>query len=213
MKRSILAAAVTVLALAIPAVGAHAQMGSPVRVGVSGGVAFPLSSPVDVEGPDGGTAESKIGYNVAGHLGFQLPMFPLGLRADVGYGHFTGKELSDGFDTGRADSKILSGTLNALVQPAGMVALKPYFIGGVGVYRVTQAIRESGDGTDEKIDFTTNGFGINAGAGVRFGLAGLSTFAEARYHRVFNAQTCGEDEECLSRKATSFVPLSFGIMF
>jgi hypothetical protein len=44
--------------------------------------------------------------------------------------------------------------------------------------------------------------GLNAGVGLDFGLSGLSTFLEARFHSVF---TDGSN--------TNFVPIVFGIRF
>lgn len=212
MKRTILAAAVA--AALIAPTGAQAQMGSPVKLGISGGVSFPTSDPID-EGGSEGSAESKAGYNVAGHLGFQVPMFPLGLRADLGYNKFDGKEDTDSFgNSGRADISVLAGTLNAIIQPAGILPLKPYLIGGIGAYQVKQDVRISAvDFGDFNFNSSKTSFGLNGGLGVRFGLGGMSTFAEARYHYVMNEQTCSEDEECFSRKNTTFVPVSFGIMF
>lgn len=218
MKRTILAAAVAV-ALIAPA-SAHAQMGSPVKFGISGGVSIPLNDPAE---DDGFSLESNAGYNVAGHLGFQLPMFPLGLRADLGYNAFGGKERSesDGLTTlrAKADMNVLSGTVNAMFQPAGMMPVKPYFIGGVGAYRVTTTVKASGNFDGEpfntKDDVSKTSFGLNGGLGVRFGLGGMSTFAEARYHYVMNKESCNSDsnDTCFPHKNTTFVPISFGIMF
>lgn len=218
MKRTILAAVVAVAALAP---SAQAQLMNPVKFGVSGGVSIPTSDAFDESVNGGPRAKLNTGYNVAGHLGFQLPIFPLGLRADVSYNDFGGKEqrFDFGFGTGQgqSDVNVFSGTLNAVIQPTSMIVAKPYFIGGIGAYRVnmkTQASADFGDGlvTESDTESSTN-FGLNGGAGVRFGLAGFSTFLEARYHYVFNKESCGPDDECLNRKATSFVPISFGIMF
>ena len=212
MKRSILAAAAAVALVAV-APRAHAQVANPIHVGVSGGITFPTSDAID-DG-QGFSTKLKSGYNVAGHLGFQVPMFPLGLRADVGYNKFDGKDLN--FDGGnlKFDQGIFSGTLNAIIKPASLLPAKPYVIGGVGMYRVkldgdATLLGTSGSGSQSKTSF-----GLNGGAGINFSLGALSTFVEARYHYVFNDQKCGDtsSDSCLPRKATTFVPVSFGIMF
>jgi opacity protein-like surface antigen len=218
MKRTILAAAVAV-ALIAPT-SAQAQMGSPVKFGISGGLSLPMNDPA---ADDEFALESNSGYNVAGHLGFQLPMFPLGLRADLGYNGFGGKERteSSGFATlrAKADMNVLSGTVNTMFQPAGMMPIKPYFIGGIGAYRVKTTVEATGDFDGEpfnsKDDVSKTSFGLNGGLGVRFGLGGMSTFAEARYHYVMNKEDCNSDsdETCFPHKNTAFVPISFGIMF
>jgi opacity protein-like surface antigen len=218
MKRTILAAAVAV-ALIAPT-SAQAQMASPVKFGISGGLSIPMSDPAEDEEF---SLESNAGYNVAGHLGFQLPMFPLGLRADLGYNGFGGKERSESGDFGtvraKADMNVLSGTVNAMFQPAGMMMVKPYFIGGIGAYRVKTTVEGSGEfggeTFNEKEDVSKTSFGLNGGLGVRFGLGGMSTFAEARYHYVMNKESCSNesDEVCFPHKTTAFVPISFGIMF
>jgi opacity protein-like surface antigen len=56
-------------------------------------------------------------------------------------------------------------------------------------------VTESGSDSETK-------FGLNGGAGIEFGLSGLATFVEARFHSVFT-----EDSK------TNFVPISFGIKF
>lgn len=211
MKRTILAAVVAVAALAP---SAQAQVMNPIRFGISGGVSIPTSDPIDFSAY---SLEPKTGYNAAVHLGFQVPLFPVGLRADIGFNSFDGKESNEG-DFGlprRVDADIVSGTLNAVVQPTGVLVAKPYVIGGVGAYRVkTDVERNSVIGGPSSTSESSTDVGVNGGAGVRFGLAGFSTFLEARYHYVFNKAACGSGEEnCVSRKPTTFVPISFGIMF
>lgn len=212
MKRTILALAAVAAAALAPS--AHAQVSNPIHVGVSGGISFPTSDAADFG--DGFTMKLKSGYNVAGHLGFSVPLFPLGLRADVGYNKFDGKDTDlGGFGNARFDAGVLSGTLNAIIKPASLLPVKPYLIGGVGAYRVKTEgsgtfLGESGSG-----DQSTTHFGLNGGAGINFSLGELSTFLEARYHYVMDKRTCGDNsaDDCFDRKALSFVPVSFGIMF
>ena len=185
MKRTLVAAVAFAATLTIPAV-AHAQMASPIKFGVSAGLSLPTGDDKDVV---------SSGYNVNGHLGFQAPLLPVGLRADVMYNKF-GEKNNDGVDL-----SILGGSLNGIINLGMAPMVSPYIIGGVGVYRSKASVK--GFGSDSKTDF-----GINGGAGLRFGLSGFSTFAEARYHYVFT-----KDSNVQGSTNSAIIPISFGIMF
>jgi opacity protein-like surface antigen len=209
MKRTLLAAAV---AAALLAPSAHAQSlfaGRPIRIGVSGGISVPTSHAVYFGGREG--AELASGFNVAGHVAFEPPASSLGLRADLGYDRFGGKELDLGGERLAFDQGILSGTLNAVMKPTRPMPVKPYLIGGLGVYRV----RLSASAGGESEAHSTTNVGFNGGAGVAFSVRRLSAFLEARYHYVMDDETCASDpsDTCIDRKATTFAPISFGIMF
>jgi opacity protein-like surface antigen len=210
MKGITLAAAVAVAALA-----PSAQAQNLIHVGVSGGVSFPVSKPVDRDGYD--VVKSKTGYNVNGILGLSVPLFPLGLRAEVGYNKFDGNEGGLPGANARSQIGVLSGTVNAVLQPTGLLPVKPYLIGGVGGYRVKDDlfITGSGFGTGQ-LSGTRTSFGLNGGVGVHVALGALSTFLEARYHYVMNKEDCNnvpQDGSCFEHANTTFVPVSFGIMF
>jgi hypothetical protein len=66
-----------------------------------------------------------------------------------------------------------------------------YLIGGPGYYR------ESASGTASE-----GHWGFNAGAGVKLPLSGFNTFIEARFHHVSE-----------NGSSTSFIPVTFGIVF
>ena len=185
MKRSLFAAVAFATTLAIPAV-AHAQMASPIKFGISAGLSLPTGDDKDVV---------SSGYNINGHLGFQPPLLPVGLRVDVLYNKF-GEKNNDGVDL-----SILGGTVNGVFNLGMAPMVSPYLIGGVGLYNQ----KLSGGGASE----SKTSFGLNGGAGLRFSLSGFSTFAEARYHYV-NSKG---DKNGIAWDNTSFVPISFGIMF
>jgi hypothetical protein len=160
----------------LPAV-ASAQDASKLSFGVMGGLSLPM-------GDFGDGAES--GFNITGSI-----YAPLGdklkLRGDVGYESF--------------EPKIGSGNLNVLsfagnvMLPLGAAAseggVRPYLIGGAGLYRF------SCDGCDSETDL-----GIGVGGGFEFKLSGFTTFAEARFVNVFT-----EDD------STNWIPITFGIRF
>lgn len=175
MKRIL--GAVTLLSFAMVAVASSADaqdMGGTrsVNFGIAAGASFPSGSYGDFY---------DTGFNVMGTLGMQPASMPVGLRFDVAYNSFGSKG---------ATMKVLSGTANAVLTTSNMNGVRPYVIGGVGLYNA----KAGGDG-DTK-------FGLNAGGGIEFPLSGFNTFAEVRYHSIF---TDGDN--------FNYIPLVFGIKF
>ena len=176
------------LALATAAGAAGAQSSTrPFSLGLSGGASFPTG-----DAGDG----LNTGFIVAGHVGVQPSVSPVGLRFDVMYNRWD-------LDNVDANFRSLAGTANAMLMfpTARGSTVRPYVSGGVGLYNTKLSSETTGGGT-----FTSDGetdFGLNAGAGLDFGLSGLSTFVEVRYHSVF---TSGESN-------LNFVPVVFGVRF
>ena len=174
------------LALATATGAAGAQSSTrPYTLGVSGGISFPTG-----DNADGINA----GFNVAGHLGLQSSALPVGLRFDVAYNRWE----VDGVD---ANIRSLAGIANAMLffpRPSGST-VRPYVSGGLGIYNTKGSV-DVGGSTIEGDSETKAG--VNAGVGLDFGLSGLSTFVEARFHSVF---TEGSN--------MNFVPVVFGIRF
>lgn len=158
-----------------------AQEGSRPTFGVSGGIAFPTG--------DFGDA-FKSGYDIAVHLGFQPATLPVGLRIEGMYNRFDLKDnpLFEGHEN------ILAATGNAVLAPKTSTegSLRPYGIGGIGVYNVKAS---GADASDTK-------FGLNVGAGLELPLSGITTFVEARYHHVFG-----------DGGSLGFIPLVVGVKF
>jgi hypothetical protein len=102
--------------------------------------------------------------------------------------------------TGNVD---LIGASANLVLPLTQSAIRPYLIGGVGVYnrRVSQDVGGTIDEFRNLRDEQTN-VGYNGGLGIAFGGLGPSFFIEARYHSV------GTTPE-----KTRFVPVVVGFTF
>jgi opacity protein-like surface antigen len=173
------------VACASPAVAQDATA-RPMTFGISGGLTLPVG--------DIGDAVNS-GFNAGAHLAFMPAMLPFGVRVEGQFNRFAYDETvaSD------ANLQIISGTANAVFGvPAASSAFRPYVIGGLGVYNSKfTAETVLGDGSSSDTNF-----GLNAGAGIEFGLSGLSTFIEARFHSVFT-----------EGNKTNFVPISFGIKF
>jgi outer membrane protein with beta-barrel domain len=179
MNRSVLSFAALTLAAALVASPASAQIVKPVAFGIAGGATMPMGDNSDVV---------KMGYHAQGIVTFSLPAMPVAIRADVSYDRHSWKNDVEGnFNT-------IAATVNGQYTLPG-VAIRPYLLAGVGMYRA------GGELAGAELEATTD-LGLNGGAGVRFNLGGLSSFAEARLHNVFSE---GE--------ATRWVPITFGIMF
>jgi opacity protein-like surface antigen len=171
---------------------------SPITFGISGGVSVPMEDLADGSGQFTGV---NTGYNVTGSVGIGLPVVPFSLRADVAYNGFGSKNVSfpaanpqGGFN---ADARVLGFTANVVVPihvlPAPIV--RPYLIGGAGVYNVRISPTTGGSTSQSN-------FGFNLGAGVSVPFVLFDGFIEARYHHV------NQDNG-----STAFVPITVGVMF
>lgn len=178
MKRILGAVTALSFALVASASSADAQdVGSTrsVNFGIAAGASFPTGTLGDA---------FDTGFNVMGTLGFQPAAMPVGLRFDAAYNSFGSKGNFD-------DAKIISGTANAVLTTSNMGGVKPYVLGGVGLYNA-----DFGPGDSQ------TKFGLNGGAGIEFALSGFNTYLEARYHSVFT-----ENDHA------NYIPLVFGIKF
>lgn len=179
--------AVGTLAL-LPAI-AGAQDSKPVSFGIMGGLSMPM-------GDLGDAVES--GYNITGNLYLRPGTSKLAFRGDVGYESFSGKGSTSiaGFDL-----NVLSVTANVIFPlgaNAGEGSIRPYLIGGGGMYRTSS----EGTGAASGASNSDTNLGIAAGGGLEFKLAGFSTFAEARFVNVF-----GDGD------SSQWLPITFGIRF
>ncbi len=203
MKRMMRVGAVA-LGLVASASMALAQMGMvPISFGVVGGATLPSG---DL------SQDARTSWHAGGAVQFSVPSIPVGLRADVMYHHLSLKDATQPFEGGTITSKasIIAGTVNGMfmipMAPGGLV--RPYVIAGVGAYNLRQSIDCTGSCTDIASSYNSTKFGLNGGAGVQFGLAGLSTFVEARYHHIFTDKNSDG-----SSSSTAIIPISVGIMF
>ena len=176
------AIALAALAAAIVTAPAAVEAQSPVKFGLAAGATFPTGDASDVV---------EWGYHVAGSITGKPMMSPVGFRGEVMWNRLTGKDFDTALGTVQGpDVDVLAGIVNAEIGMSG-VGVKPYFIGGLGMYRL------SAEDTDSETKF-----GFNLGAGLDFGLAGFSAFTEARFHSI---QTDGS--------STNIIPVTFGIRF
>jgi hypothetical protein len=109
---------------------------------------------------------------------------------------------SDGVGNVTGDVNLVGASAN-LVLPLTQSTIKPYLIGGVGVYRrrVAQNVSGAIDEFQSLKDNQTE-MGYNGGVGISIGGLGPSFFIEARYHSV-----------ATEPDKTRFVPVVLGFSF
>lgn len=179
MKRIVLTFA-ALAALAAASSTSSAQSAKPVSIGISAGAAIPVSDLAD---------NFSTGWNGTVSLGLNSVGTPLGLRFDAMYNGLSAKDEID-----LPDIKIAGANANLVYALPG-TGIRPYLIGGAGVYGLKVDVPNR--------DWDTK-FGLNGGIGASFPLSGFNTFAEARFHHVFT-----DDGDF----KTQFIPVTFGISF
>lgn len=176
---SALVAATTALALATAPAAAQRP-----QVSLGGGATFPLDDLGDAQ---------DVGWHGLIAMGYRPPLFPIGFRIDGMYHQLGGQDVGGGT---AGDFRAIAVTGNVVLE-APALAVRPYVIGGVGLYNTKF---EGAEGR--------NNIGFNVGAGLRFHLLDFDSFVEARYHTALDALGGPNDE-----RAARFVPVTFGISF
>lgn len=187
MHKRLISTGALALALAAPALAGAQDVGATraFSLGIAAGATVPTGDLADGYGT---------GFNVMGTLGFQPAALPVGVRFDLMYHSLPGEDIGGLIEL--EDLSIIGGTANAVLTVSNTGGVRPYLIGGIGMYR--------GDaGGDE----TSTDFGLNGGAGLEFALAGFSTFLEARYHSIF------VDDEGTDAGNANIIPIVFGLRF
>jgi len=110
---------------------------------------------------------------------------------------------SEGVGNVTGNVNLIGGTAN-IVLPLTQSVVKPYLIGGVGVYnrRVSQNVAGTVDEFQSLKDSQSRKIGYNGGVGLSIGGVGPSFFIEARYHSV-----------ATEPDKTRFVPVVLGFSF
>ena len=152
------------------------------QLSIAGGPTFALGSLGDA---------TEMGYHAQGSFGLSLPLIPISLRVDAAWNQFPESDADGGL-------RVVSGTANAVFSIPS-IGITPYVIGGLGAY-IAEWSDDSAIGAID--DGATTEIGANVGVGVRIGLPGISAFAEARLHNLFN-----------EGDAMRFVPISVGLRF
>jgi len=160
---------------------------NPVSFGVFAGASVPL----------GDFAEfASTGWHVGGLLEWNSPTAPVGIRVDVAYHDFG---VDSDFPDQEANPSMVVGTINGMWLFPSTSTVRPYLIGGGGIYN------ERCNQCDSQTKL-----GLNGGIGIRVPLSGISTIIEARFHIVFDSD---DSTEGASTSNSTFVPISVGILF
>ncbi|HET7275459.1 MAG TPA: outer membrane beta-barrel protein [Longimicrobiaceae bacterium] len=174
--------------------------------GLGGEIVHGEPSGVDVGGG------VSTGFTVAGSFGIRKGNSPIGYRLEAQYSRFS---LDDDmrFGGGGApliadgNASILNGTGNVVLTAPISGRLRPYVIGGLGIYRLSSEINHRTPEGRDLVNGVTplrseTKFGLNGGAGLEVVVGSLRTFVEARYHGVF---TEGD--------RANVVPITIGVKF
>jgi hypothetical protein len=177
MRNAALVLVVALAACALAPAAGHAQV-FPISVGLGGGPSTPLGYLAD---------EVGTGFNVQGTLALEVPLLPIGVRADLLFQQLPGETTGT--------HRQMAALANVSVAMP-LLLIRPYVIGGAGFYRARLDTPGSADR-----EWTAD-TGVNLGVGVRVNLLALGVFGEARLHNVFT-----------EGRGTRFVPVTVGITF
>ena len=147
---------------------------NPFSVGIEAGPAFPVG---DFRGL------VNTGFTADALVEARLPVLPVGLRFEGGYATFGGRN-------GTSSAHVVSGSANVVLRltPVALSLVRPYLIGGVGIYGQNRGVGTSA--------------GVNVGGGLSVPLVAVTVFGDARYTHVFNDGV-----------KTNFVPVRVGLRF
>jgi hypothetical protein len=181
MKRIIQPLAIAFLALLGVTESARGQ--KTYALGVGGGAAIPVGKLSDSQ---------KTGANGMVVLALGASDLPIGVRFDGVYNSFSRNDKAPVSSyTFRA-----AGLLGNLIYAFPGTNAKTYLIAGAGLYNIKLDVAGSK---------SENHGGLNAGAGVTFGVGPIAAFIESRYHFISRAPDKGG--------VIHFVPITFGILF
>lgn len=190
-------------------------------------VALASQAPAQTQGPGrltagifgGGTLPSGDFNDEAGngwHAGALLKMRMYGAldaRLDGAYSKLGEKDLVGTIATVTTDTRVIQGTLDALVNLGpdsaaypGDNSVAPYLMMGLGLYNLDYDAVCTGTGCatfEDPGKKTHTGFNVGGGASIPF--LGLRTFIEGRYHRVMRKTSDGQSR--------AFLMVSAGIKF
>ncbi|MQA90709.1 MAG: outer membrane beta-barrel protein [Gemmatimonas sp.] len=160
---------------------AEAQV-RPWEISIAGGPSFATGDFSDVV---------DTGYHVQGSVGFDPPLLPIGLRADLFW-----QELPSATDANDDWARQIGVHANAIFEMP-FALIQPYGLAGIGIMNSSV----TGDSVDEDSEATV---GFNAGVGVEFPFVGLGGFVEARYLNIFGNENASD---------LRTIPVTVGIRF
>ncbi|HVH69385.1 MAG TPA: outer membrane beta-barrel protein [Gemmatimonadales bacterium] len=177
LQFTVSAALVSVVAVATAAAqGAH--------LGLGGGLIMPVSDYNNVD---------KSGWHVLGKMDIGIPLSPVGVRIDALFGQTQHKNGVAG------KTQLIGGLANLVYKiPVPAPMMKPYVLGGAGVYNVKLTFPNA----VPPVDSSQTKFAWDLGAGANIGAGPAKFFVEARYVSI---QETGA--------SLKFIPVTAGIAF
>jgi opacity protein-like surface antigen len=230
MKKLVFGAFLVTLVAAAPA---RAQGEGPVHFNIGGGFTMPVSDVSERFGTGGG-------FNI----GMTLEPTPVfGIQVEYGYNNLAGQETEVPLSATPFAAALTNGVIeshhsmhyidfNGVVKPSGESLLKPYAIGGFGMYYRSVSLTTPDVGfttwcdpywyvcypTAVEIDRVVGDRsswdpGINLGGGVSFALGEEAVFyVETRWHYMWGPEFT--DGEGVVQKANGqYFPVTFGFRF
>lgn len=159
---------------------------SAAKFSLGGGLTLPLGDFGDAAGT---------GWHGLAAVSFQPTGSPVGIQVDGMFQRLSADDIVGVGDD--VNFQIIQGTANAVYkfQSSEETKVRPYIIGGVGLYN----FKETGDDVVGDPGSETD-FGINGGAGFDFQTGSVALFVEGRFHNIF---TEGSN--------TNFIPFTVGV--
>ena len=194
-------AAVLAAAIALPATAAAQAPG--IGIGIAAGQNIPAADYGDAA-ETGLVLNGFVELRTASALGLRASLF--WSRSDIDnplIREQDGVTLPDGSDYDVRGDVDLVGASADVTLGASSGVIRPYVVGGLGVYR--RRVSQDVDGAIaefQSLRRSETDVGYNGGVGVRLALGGLAAFAEARYYSV-----------ATTPERTNFVPITVGIAF
>lgn len=196
----------TVLTLASAFLGdaAGAQAARrPVSVGLGLGPTMPLGD---------FATDTKTGLHGTGYLQYEPERNIWAVRGEFAYHRSDYTDEFLGSVNADPDDKLSNGVTYVgatavLLGRKKSGSLTPYFLGGLGGYRLT-ATQTTGSASQSE---SANGFGFSGGAGVRFGV-NSGFFLEARFHQ-FSVTPDADPGQVAVKTTYQMIPVTVGFRF
>jgi hypothetical protein len=176
-----------------------AQASGPIGFGVGGGITMPTNGTGDV---------LQNGFHLRGLAEMHVPALPFGLRGALGYQKMdlkTALQAASGVTGGQ--SQILSGLAGVTFPLMSTGPIRPYITASLGAFH----IKGQADSSGVSLSNSTTRFGIDGGAGIKFGMGAAHGFLEARLENVYTE--AGWNPAVQSLKQARFIPVTFGLNF
>jgi len=188
-----------VLTLALSAQVADAQRSKP-SSSIFRSISWSAGAGMSVPTGDLSTGAAT-GFHVQGTSSYRHSGWPIAIRGELAYHRFGEKDYSVTSQRPAqtvnyaSKSSSLAGIVDASYSLTAIRRLRPYLLGGPGIYNSRAELTRVGGTATNSSDTKV---GMNVGGGMNFSFIGRSAYLEARYHHVDQA---------------AWIPITFGVRF